>query len=588
MLPTHIGPRREPRIPPTSGGHQVSETVNVRPVASARLESRATPPPRSEAGIEDTLAPARAGDVPVSISTWLWLGLLLAALFAWTILIASTRTFRFNVYWPRARLPIETTGMVVATLTAALGYLRYSLSRSPSSLFLALAFTTLAVNHFVFGILITPGTSGISGEEVYYWTIGRLFAVGLLLLGTLPAFQEPRDSPHPLRSFILGSVVTLALLAIGEGTLHIFHEHLPLLVSPPAAGTIAGGILPGLTFIDLLLGGLGTSLYLVAALVYVNEVPGRYLQPPWLAPALIVAAFSHLHYMLFPTVFTDRISTGDFLRVGFAVLLLIGLLWEVRASFLAERERAEEAARAYETERQRVQELERLERAKADFFNMITHELIHPVAALRGFAVTLTKRWAQLDDETRLAMIERMDQESARLRDLAEDAGTVAYVEDEGFALQLRRERAAELARDAADAVVEMGNRLVVQVDPTADDAVVVSDRSRLLQVFRNLLSNAEKYSTPGTTVQVVVNATETDVSFMVVDSGPGIAQDDIPRLFQRFSRIRAAQTTSVPGSGLGLYITRRIVEAHGGRIWAESSAGVGSRFGFSLPRAVD
>ena len=562
--------------------------MKVRPGASPRLDSTAAALPPSDDGVRDRSPHARPVGGAVSTATWVWLGFLVAALFAWTVLIATTRTFRFNVYWPRARLPIETTGMVIATLTAALGYLRYSLSRSPSALFLALAFTTLAVNHFVFGILITPGTSGIGGEEVYYWAIGRLFAVGLLLLGALPAFQERRDSPHPLRSFALAAAATLALLAIAEGTLHLYHGHLPLLVSPPAAGTIAPGILPGLTFVDLLLGGIGTSLYLVAALVYVNEVPGRYLQPPWLAPALIVAAFSHLHYMLFPTVFTDRISTGDFLRVGFAVLLLIGLLWEVRSAFLAERERAEEAARAYEAERQRVEELERLDRAKADFFSMITHELIHPVAALRGFAVTLIKRWAQLDDETRLDMIQRMDQESARLRDLAEDAGTVAHVEDEGFALTLRRERPAELARDAANAGVELGNRLAVWVDPSAEDAVVEADRPRLLQVFRNLLSNAAKYSTPRTMVQLVVDATDTDVIFTIVDSSPGIAEEDIPRLFQRFSRIRGAHTTSVPGSGLGLYITRRIVDAHGGRIWAESTPGIGSTFGFSLPRAED
>jgi signal transduction histidine kinase len=292
--------------------------------------------------------------------------------------------------------------------------------------------------------------------------------------------------------------------------------------------------------------------------------------------------------MLFPTVFTDRISTGDLLRLAFAFVLLLGLLWEVRTSFLVERERADDAAKAYQAERQRVLELERLDRAKADFFNMVTHELIHPVAALRGFAVTLTKRWTQLDEETRLAMIDRMDKESVRLRDLAEEAGTVAYVEDDGFALHLSRERAADLARDAADAVMEMASRLVLRVDPQAEDAVANVDRPRLLQVFRNLLSNAEKYSHPGTTVQLLVDADEAKITFQVLDRGPGIAEDDVPRLFQRFSRIRAAHSTSVPGSGLGLYISRRIVEAHGGRIWAESSAGNGSRFGFSLPRAED
>jgi len=414
-----------------------------------------------------------------------------------------------------------------------------------------------------------------------------MLTVDILLLAAPPTFQESRDSPHPLRTYLWASLVTVGLLGVTQGTLHLFHGDLPRLVSSGAAGQASAGILPGLTFIDLLLGGLGTSLYLVAALVYVKEVPGRYLHPPWMAPALIVAAFSHLHYMLFPTVFTDRISTGDFLRVGFAVLLLIGVFWEVRAAFLAERERADDAARAYETERQRVTELERLDRAKADFFSMVTHELVHPVAALRGFAVTLTKRWTQLDEPTRLEMIQRMDRESERLRDLAEDAGTVAYVEDEGFALHLRRERAADLARDAADAVIELGSRLSVSVQPGAEDADVEADRSRLLQVFRNLLSNAEKYSDPGTAVQLLVDATDADVLFEVVDRGPGIAEEDIPRLFQRFSRIRAPHTNTIRGSGLGLFISRGIVEAHGGRIWAESTSGIGSRFGFSIPRAT-
>ena len=158
-------------------------------------------------------------------------------------------------------------------------------------------------------------------------------------------------------------------------------------------------------------------------------------------------------------------------------------------------------------------------------------------------------------------------------------------MEDEGFALHRDRERAADLARDAADAVVELGNRLSVSVQPMAEDANVEADRSRLLQVFRNLLSNAEKYSDPGSAVQLLVDATEAEVMFEVIDRGPGIAEEDNPRLFQRFSRIRAPHTTTVRGSGLGLFISRGIVEAHGGRIWAESTSGIGSRFGFSIPR---
>src|ERR671924_241247 len=117
------------------------ETLKVRPQASVRLDRAVAIGQESEEGVRDRPVPERTARAAVSASTWVWLGLLLVGLFTWTILIVTTRTFRFSVYWPRARLPIETTGMVVATLTAALGYLRYSLSRSPSSLFLALAFT---------------------------------------------------------------------------------------------------------------------------------------------------------------------------------------------------------------------------------------------------------------------------------------------------------------------------------------------------------------------------------------------------------------------------------------------------------------
>jgi signal transduction histidine kinase len=207
------------------------------------------------------------------------------------------------------------------------------------------------------------------------------------------------------------------------------------------------------------------------------------------------------------------------------------------------------------------------------------------VAALRGFAVTLTKRWGQLDDATILGMIQRMEQESVRLHDLAEEAGTVAYMEEETFGMQLHRERATDLARDASDAVHELSNRLRLTFDPHAEEAWVEADRSRLLQVFRNLLSNAAKYSNPDSDVQLLVEADDHDVTYSILDRGTGIADEDMPRLFQRFSRISAPSTTSVPGSGLGLYISRRIVEAHGGRIWAESTPGVGSPFAFAVPR---
>jgi signal transduction histidine kinase len=113
---------------------------------------------------------------------------------------------------------------------------------------------------------------------------------------------------------------------------------------------------------------------------------------------------------------------------------------------------------------------------------------------------------------------------------------------------------------------------------------VLSADRARIMQVFRNLLSNAEKYSEPRTAIELRAEVSNGEVVFSVIDQGPGIPVEEHPRLFQRFSRLATIGREAVRGSGLGLYISRRIVEAHGGRIWVESESGRGSVFRFSLP----
>ena len=144
-----------------------------------------------------------------------------------------------------------------------------------------------------------------------------------------------------------------------------------------------------------------------------------------------------------------------------------------------------------------------------------------------------------------------------------------------------------ELAREAAEAVPGMEERLKVRIDPSAEDAMVPADRARILQVFRNLFSNALKYSPPRTPVVLSVECDDgIAVRFSVENQGPGIDPESMPRLFQRFSRVRAAGMERVPGSGLGLYIARRIVEDHGGTIWAESEPGRTATFSFTLPTA--
>ncbi|HOG47921.1 MAG TPA: ATP-binding protein, partial [Anaerolineae bacterium] len=118
-----------------------------------------------------------------------------------------------------------------------------------------------------------------------------------------------------------------------------------------------------------------------------------------------------------------------------------------------------------------------------------------------------------------------------------------------------------------------------------ADLPPASADPDRLERVLTNLWSNALKYSAPGTPVTVSARQEGREVITSVADRGPGIAPEDLPGLFQRYFRTAAAEERR-KGVGLGLYITRRLVEAHDGRIWAESTVGVGSVFSFSLPIA--
>jgi signal transduction histidine kinase len=258
-----------------------------------------------------------------------------------------------------------------------------------------------------------------------------------------------------------------------------------------------------------------------------------------------------------------------------------GLIWEVRRLY---QERAEQLAAAYEMERRRVIELERLDRSRHELFSILTHELLHPVATIRALAVTLTSRWDTTPEETRLRLASRVEAESRRLRELAEEATTVTSLDGEGFTLVRRPEPALELAREAAEMVDDLGGRLKVTVEPGTESIRVDADRARILQALRNLLSNAEKYSDEGTPIELALTGGDGQVTFSVKNLGPGISTEDLPSLFQKFSRTRPPGKEGVPGSGLGLYISKRIVEFHGGRIWVESWPGLETTFSFDLP----
>jgi signal transduction histidine kinase len=527
--------------------------------------------------------PASSSKEPSRAASGRWFVVVAVALAAWTMAIILSSGLTFQINSSRARLPFEAVAVTVMAFVCALAYIQYSLTNSATAFYTALAFLAWASNQLVFGVLLGTGTLNITAkQEMYFWTVGRVLAGALLILaaiGRSKGVLAKRPSSH----FAVGAGVLLAAQAGVQGVLWAIRTRLPDLssVTMEAAARSVRGPLPGLTVVDFVLGISGAALFLTAAVLYQRRLRTDPSALPWLPTALLLAAFSHLHYMFFPTVFTTRISTADALRLVLTVVLLVGLIWEVRRIF---RQRAEQLALAYQAERRRVAELERLDRARSELFSVLTHELLHPVSAIRALALTLTRRWDSIPEEKRVRVAERIEAESGRLRDLAEAATIATSLEGEGLALAQRPEAAIGMAREAAEMVDELSGRLNLTVGHGGESVIVNVDRARILQALRNLLSNAEKYSDEGTPIELALSNGVGQVTFSVRNQGPGIPAEDVPRLFQRFSRTRPAGKEDVPGSGLGLYISKRIVDSHGGRIWVESWPGQQTTFSFSVP----
>jgi signal transduction histidine kinase len=502
-----------------------------------------------------------------------------------TIVIIALPDLRLSARLPRTRLAVESVGAAAGLLIATLSYLRYFFGGTRSWLMLSVAFLILGSNQLVFGVVLEPDLLG-SDQASYFWTTGRLAVGVFVLLASLPRFRNLRDWEGHARRFALVGGTSLAAFAAVQWVLWRERDHLPALarISERTNDASIGDLLPDITVTVVVLGLAGAVLYLVAAAGFLRHAPEP--APPWLPPALVLAAASNIHHMLFPSVFTDWVSTGDLLRVGFALLLLGGSLWEVCGAFAAERDRSLELGAAYEREHDRVGELERLDRLRDDLFSVLSHELMHPVAAIRAGVVTLERKWEELDEDDRRELLGQAEQESARLRDLSEATITALALRSPGFALLSREVATGELMAHLGEVTSQLDGRLTLRMEEGVDELRVVADVERVLQVLRNLLSNAEKFSDPQTPIEVRVERAGPEMAFTVVDQGPGIDPEAVPRLFQRFSRARPEGAEHIPGSGLGLYISRRIVEAHGGRISVQSEPGQGSAFRFTLPLA--
>ena len=230
--------------------------------------------------------------------------------------------------------------------------------------------------------------------------------------------------------------------------------------------------------------------------------------------------------------------------------------------------------------------LEELDRLRAEFLGMVSHELRAPLTSIKGSAATVLGSTADLDPAVVRQFFRIIEDQADHMHDLVADLLDVARIETGTLPVTPEPAEVAVLVDRARSTFTSAGGRNNLAIDIPPDLPLVMADRRRIVQVVGNLLSNAAKHSSESSVITATAVREDVHVAVSVADEGRGIPSERLPYLFRKFTRTDGDDLGSgVAGSGLGLAICKGIVEAHGGRIWAESEGpGMGARFTFTIP----
>ena len=234
--------------------------------------------------------------------------------------------------------------------------------------------------------------------------------------------------------------------------------------------------------------------------------------------------------------------------------------------------------------------LEELERLRAEFLGMVSHELRAPLAAIKGSASTVLDGSPAPEPAEILQFFRIINEQADHMRGLISDLLDAGRIEAGTLTVTPEPAALVGLVEQARNTFLNGGGRHTVRIDLPPDLPRVLADRRRIVQVLNNLFSNASGYSPESSPIRVTAHRDGVHVAVSVSDEGRGLPADRMTHLFRKFSRIDGeARGRGIEGSGLGLAICKGLVEAHGGRIWAESGGeDRGSRFTFTIPVAEE
>ncbi len=507
---------------------------------------------------------------------WLLVAGLAALIVAWLVLNLALEQAGIVVLSQWAQYSVVTTGKLDKVLGALLLFL-LAVDREKLRLrWIGIGFLILLLGGYADNFLgsLLGGANGPNAQmynRLVVWTVAyALFVVGFFWKRPLLSWQWALGI---LVAFgILETIAVAAVDSLPPLTTIARRDHVTdLFTSAP---------LPGLTswYFALSLIPLGLA---VAAAVGAARRGGNEALGGWMMVAMVLLAGAQLHHLFWPLPHGPVLTSVTLLNLAFGGTVVLGGILELRR-IAAERGEMLAAEQKYSS---RLRELASL---KADFTAMVAHELVSPLAAIRGYADMLAT--GNLPPKRRARILQRLEAETDMLDALIADVRSAAVVERGDFTVRMRPVALDGLLVDAAATVEALHDKHRISVR-AATGKRVWADAERLGQVLRNLLLNAARHTPEGTKIELT--ATETAgpgverLRIEVADHGPGIHPEDLDRIFEKFGRGRPATNENgrngAPGTGLGLYLSKRIVQAHGGELTVVSVPGEGSVFAFEL-----